>query len=153
VILDFAVFSFWPTSRGTLHLENVALTDLSEPRLSEQACSFQWWGGTTVLLSAAPARGSAFAGWSGACTGKHACSLSLGSDKSVKATFSRCKVPRLVGQKLKTAKSRITKAYCRVGKITKKKSSRRKRGRVLKQSLRPGKLVSANTKIKLTVGK
>jgi len=158
----------WHTRIGNFRFPNCAMRTVSVSRAGTgtgtvtsnpvgiscgAACSFQWWGGTTVLLSAAPARGSAFAGWSGACTGKHACSLSLGSDKSVKATFSRCKVPRLVGQKLKTAKSRITKAYCRVGKITKKKSSRRKRGRVLKQSLRPGKLVSANTKIKLTVGK
>jgi beta-lactam-binding protein with PASTA domain len=62
-------------------------------------------------------------------------------------------VPRLVGQKLKAAKSRVTKAYCRVGKVTKKKSSKRKRGRVLKQSVRAGKLVNAYTKIKLVVGK
>ena len=62
-------------------------------------------------------------------------------------------MPKLVGQKLKAAKSRVTKAYCRVGKITKKKASKRKRGRVLKQSVRAGKLVSAYTKIKLTVGK
>jgi len=79
--------------------------------------------------------------------------VSLGSDKSVRATFSRCKVPKLVGQKLKAAKSRITKAYCRVGKVTKKRTSKRKRGRVLKQSVRAGKLVNAYTKIKLTVGK
>ena len=41
--------------------------------------------------TAAAAHGSAFAGWSGACSGKGACSVNLGSDKSVPATFSRCR--------------------------------------------------------------
>jgi hypothetical protein len=116
-------------------------------------CSFQWWGGTTVGLSAVPTHGSAFAGWSGACSGKRACSVTLNSDKSVRANFSRCKVPRLAGQKLRTAKTKLKRAYCRVGRVTKKKSSKRKRGRVLKQSVRAGKVVNAYTKIKLTVGK
>jgi hypothetical protein len=158
----------WHTRIGNFRFPNCAMRTLSVSRAGTgtgtvssnpagiscgAACSFQWWGGTVVALSAAPDRGSAFAGWSGACSGKGACSVGLGADASVGATFSRCKVPRLVGQKLKAAKSRITKAYCRVGKVTKKKASKRKRGRVLKQSVRAGKLVSAYTKIKLTVGK
>jgi hypothetical protein len=158
----------WHTRIGNFRFPNCAMRTLSVSRggtgtgtVSSNpagiscgaACSFQWWGGTVVALSAAPDRGSAFTGWSGACSGKGACSVGLGADESVTATFSRCKVPRLVGQKLRAAKSRITKAYCRVGKVTKKKASKRKRGRVLKQSVRAGKLVSAYTKIKLTVGK
>ena len=158
----------WHTRIGNFRFPNCAMRTLSVSRAGTgtgtvtsnpagiscgAACSFQWWGGTTIALAAAAAHGSAFAGWSGACSGKGACSVSLGSDKSVRATFSRCKVPKLVGQKLKAAKSRITKAFCRVGKITKKKASKRKRGRVLKQSIRAGKLVNAHTKIKLTVGK
>jgi PASTA domain len=65
----------------------------------------------------------------------------------------RCKVPKVVGRTLKTAKSRITNSYCRVGQIKKKKSSKRKRGKVLAQSPKPGKTLYAYAKITLTVGK
>ena len=43
--------------------------------------------GTQVTLTAAPADGSFFAGWSGACTGTGACTLTMDEDKSVTATF------------------------------------------------------------------
>jgi hypothetical protein len=115
-------------------------------------CSFRWWGGNTIVLKAKPSRGTAFAGWSGACSGKRACSVLLGSDKSVTAKFSKCKVPKVVGKKLAAAKSRITKAFCKVGKVTRKKGSRSKRGKVVAQSPGPGKTLSAFSKIRLTVG-
>jgi hypothetical protein len=43
---------------------------------------------TAVTLSAAPATGSLFAGWSGACTGTGPCTLSLSQARAVAATFS-----------------------------------------------------------------
>ena len=54
-------------------------TDCSEPYLS----------GTTVTLTAAPAAGSTFAGWSGACSGKSTCTVSLTADTTVTASFRR----------------------------------------------------------------
>jgi hypothetical protein len=50
-------------------------------------CSAQFLENSTVTLSAAPAAGSTFAGWSGACTGSGACSVPMSGAKSVTASF------------------------------------------------------------------
>ena len=44
--------------------------------------------GTVVTLSQTPATGFEFAGWSGACTGTGACSVTMDAAKSVTATFT-----------------------------------------------------------------
>jgi uncharacterized repeat protein (TIGR03803 family) len=44
--------------------------------------------GTMVTLTAAPAAGSSFVGWSGACSGSSTCSLTINSAQSVGATFN-----------------------------------------------------------------
>jgi hypothetical protein len=44
--------------------------------------------GTTVTLTATPAAGSTFAGWSGACTGTGSCVVSMTADRTVTATFN-----------------------------------------------------------------
>ena len=51
-------------------------------------CSASYASGTTVTLTAAPASGSTFAGWSGACTGTGTCIASMTADRSVTATFN-----------------------------------------------------------------
>ncbi len=51
------------------------------------ACSASFASGTTVTLTAAPASGSVFTGWSGACTGTGACVASMTAARSVTATF------------------------------------------------------------------
>src|SRR5439155_20503778 len=44
--------------------------------------------GTMVILTAAPARGSSFVGWSGAgCTGPDACTVTVTASTTVTATF------------------------------------------------------------------
>ena len=42
---------------------------------------------TIVMLSAEAGLGYAFAGWSGACTGKNTCTLKMSTDQAVTATF------------------------------------------------------------------
>jgi len=53
------------------------------------ACSAAYSAGASVTLQAAPAPGSAFAGWSGACSGTGACVVSMAAARSVVASFKR----------------------------------------------------------------
>lgn len=58
-------------------------------------CSANYAGGTVVTLTAAPAAGSTFAGWSGGgCTGTGSCDVTLTTNTTVTATFST--VPPIV---------------------------------------------------------
>jgi hypothetical protein len=52
------------------------------------ACNAWFNTGTAVTLTATPDTGSAFAGWSGACTGTGTCSLTMNVARSVTATFT-----------------------------------------------------------------
>jgi len=44
--------------------------------------------GTSVTLTATPATGSYFAGWSGACSGTGTCAVTMNANKNVTATFN-----------------------------------------------------------------
>lgn len=60
-------------------------------------CSASFSSGTVVTLSAAPASGSTFAGWSGACSGLGACSTAMSSGASVTAMFNTSAPPPSTG--------------------------------------------------------
>ena len=51
-------------------------------------CTANYASGTSVTLTAAPASGSTFAGWSGACTGTGTCTVSMTAARNVTATFN-----------------------------------------------------------------
>jgi len=52
-------------------------------------CSASFGSGTTVTLTASAATASSFAGWSGACTGMGACTVTMSAPTSVTATFNQ----------------------------------------------------------------
>ncbi len=51
------------------------------------SCSKTYAAGTVVTLASAPDPRSAFAGWTGACTGKDACVVTMSTARSVTAIF------------------------------------------------------------------
>jgi hypothetical protein len=51
-------------------------------------CTMNYASGTAVTLTATPAAGATFNGWSGACTGNGACLVTMNSLESVTAIFS-----------------------------------------------------------------
>jgi probable HAF family extracellular repeat protein len=54
-----------------------------------QACSAEFDDGTPVTLAPAPADGSTFGGWTGACSGTGACVVTLSEAANVTAIFAR----------------------------------------------------------------
>ena len=62
-------------------------------------------------------------------------------------------MPGVVGLTLRQAKARIVKAHCRLGLVTKKASTVRKKGKVLAQKPRPGTRLKNGAKVNVTIGK
>ena len=57
------------------------------------SCSANFAPGTPVILTATPASGWKFNGWSGACSGTGTCSVTMNSAQSVTATFTQIIYP------------------------------------------------------------
>jgi len=64
-----------------------------------------------------------------------------------------CRVPKVVGRTLGRAVTLILRAHCRVGRVARRHSIRRKRGKVLAQSPRAGKPVAVGTRVGLVIGR
>ena len=119
-----------------------------------KACTHGYAYGTSVNLTTKAAKGSKFAGWSGACAGTQSCAVTTDDNVAVNAKFALkpCVVPNVAGKSLKAAKLAIKKALCSVGKI-KVASSKVKKGHVISQRPRHGKRVKQHTRIGLLVSK
>jgi hypothetical protein len=62
-----------------------------------------------------------------------------------------CVVPKLKGKKLKGSKKRLRAAGCRIGKVRKRAGATARKGRVAKQSPKPGKRLPPGTKVNVTL--
>jgi hypothetical protein len=120
-------------------------------------CSHVYAQATAVTLTASPAAGSAFAAWSGACTGTGRCTVTTNADAVVTATFGlipkKCVVPNVKGKTLKAAKRAIKARACTVGRIMRATSRMVKKGHVISQEPKPGRRLKHGTKVNLVVSK
>jgi len=66
---------------------------------------------------------------------------------------TRCRVPRVVGRTLGRAATLILRAHCRVGRVARRHSVRRKRGKVLAQSPRAGRSLELGSRVNLVIGR
>jgi hypothetical protein len=103
------------------------------------------------------------------CTGNHfgQCSVpsGLAGVTAVAASFAHslalgepvtpaaCRVPKVVGTRVASAKRTIAKRHCRTGKVGYAYSRKRKKGIVISQSRRPGRVLPARSKINLIVSR
>ena len=71
-----------------------------------------------------------------------------------KAAPVQCTVPKLVGLTLAKAKTKLTKAHCKLGTVTRRTTRRTTRiGKVLTQSRKAGTKRPGGTKVNVTVGR
>jgi hypothetical protein len=123
-------------------------------------CSASFPSGTVVnLVESHPASTSTFGGWNGDCSGLGQCSVTMNGNKTVVATFYQkatppaCIVPKVVGKKLRAAKRAIRARHCKVGKVSYAKSTKKKKGRVIRQRPRAGSHRANGAKVNLVVGR
>jgi beta-lactam-binding protein with PASTA domain len=62
-------------------------------------------------------------------------------------------VPRLVGRTLGAASRSLAAHHCRLGRVTRIASSKKKKGLVLRESPAAGKHLASNAKVNLWLGK
>lgn len=125
-------------------------------------CTETFTQAVPVVLTATPAAGSAFTGWTGGdgCSGTTgSCAVVMTGDQSVTANFSQavapkpaCIVPNVLGKHLEVARRRIKRAHCRIGEV-RHRYSPFKRGLVMTQKPRPTKHLRNEARIKLVVSK
>jgi hypothetical protein len=123
-------------------------------------CSASFPSGTVVTLTQShPASTSTFAGWNGDCTGLGQCSVTMNGNRTVVATFYQkatppaCVVPKVLGKKLRAAKAAIRARHCKVGKVSYATSTKKKKGKVIRQRPRAGSHRANGAKVNLVVGR
>jgi subtilisin family serine protease len=64
-----------------------------------------------------------------------------------------CVVPNVIGAKLGTASARIKARHCRVGKVAYVRSTKKRKGKVILESPKPGKRLGGNARVNLWLGR
>ena len=111
-----------------------------------------------VTLTATPAAGSVFTGWSGACSGTGPCRVQISTDETATATFSLtpkppvCVAPKTKGKSLAIARRLIKHAHCRTGTV-KRSFSKVKKNHVISQTPGHGRHLRGGARINLRISK
>lgn len=116
-------------------------------------CSHRFAFGKTVTLRVKASKGSAFAGWSGACTGRSRCRLKINGHLSATAKFilRNCVVPNVKGKSLSAARHALEAHFCSAGRVVHAFSNTVRAGRVISESPKAGTHLRRNGKVRLTV--
>jgi hypothetical protein len=65
----------------------------------------------------------------------------------------RCVVPKVTGKTLAKARRLVAPRHCRVGSVRHVRSTRKRKGRVVRQSPAPGRRLAAGARVNLWLGK
>jgi uncharacterized repeat protein (TIGR03803 family) len=95
------VFKFTPPNTPTTFTVSITLVGSGSGTVTSNPvgincgtqCSANFDSGTAITLAAAPATGSTFSGWSGACSGSGSCAVTVSAAESVTATFNTTPPP------------------------------------------------------------
>jgi hypothetical protein len=67
-------------------------------------------------------------------------------------TYTACLVPELKGKTLKASRKKLKKADCKLGEVKKLKGATATRGRIVRQSPRPGKVLAPGAQVDVRLG-
>ncbi|HUO71974.1 MAG TPA: PASTA domain-containing protein, partial [Solirubrobacteraceae bacterium] len=122
-------------------------------------CSASLEAGVSLTLTATPAAGSRFSGWTGgSCSGTDNCPVNTDlSTQTVTATFSLlpkpCIVPKLNGKTLTAARRALRTNHCTVGRVTHATSHTVEKDHVISQTPNPGRHLHHGARVNLLVSK
>jgi hypothetical protein len=142
--------SFGPLAHRTYGAPDFRISATASSGL---AVSFAARGRCTVRASTVHLTGA------GSCTitASQAGDANYNPAPDVSRTFSitrpPCRVPKVVGKRLASAKRMIVRRQCRTGTLSRAYSGKRRKGIVISQSRRPGKVLPARSRINLVVSR
>jgi hypothetical protein len=121
------------------------------------ACSLEYRSGSSVVLTAAPQKGSRLVSWKGVCQGRSlTCTVNIAGDTTAAAIFApnpRCVVPALKRKTLVAARRALNAAHCRLGNVRRAYSRHVSRDRILAQSPAAGTRLGNRGRVSVVVSR